>query len=148
MSFRTLLPIGRAFDATSDRAGRYQVADAGLPALSPGGARPAGRVQVTVRAAAGVDRPAVPAGRRLPVWLEQVVLALLGPGKNRRRGRREVQSEFSFQEVRVARNDLSTADVELVPARASLSPACRTRVLKLWWDQGAERLKRLGGALR
>ncbi len=90
--------------------------------------------------------------RRLPAWLEQFLSALIRPG-NRRRGTREIQTELSFDRVRVARNDLSTSDVEVVLVRTpraaeSLSAACRTRLLRLWWDQGANRLRRLGQRFR
>lgn len=80
--------------------------------------------------------------------------AMLRPG-NRRRGTRVVQTEMAFDRVRVARNDLMTSDVEVValgakgaerPAR--LSAACRARLLVLWWDQGAERVRRLGNVFR
>jgi hypothetical protein len=91
---------------------------------------------------------------RLPVWVEQVLGSLVRPG-NRRRGTRPVQTEMSFERVKVARNDLMTADVEVVsvgsgasgrPAR--LSAACRARLLRLWWGQGSERWKRLGNVFR
>ena len=87
--------------------------------------------------------------RRLPVWLEQLLLGLLRPG-NRRRGSREVQTELCFQSVTPARNDLITADIEVVSARRPggpncLSPACRQRILRLWWEQGTRRIRRLGG---
>lgn len=91
---------------------------------------------------------------RLPVWVEQVLSSLVRPG-NRRRGTRPVQTEMTFERVRVARNDLMTADVEVVsvgsgasgrPAR--LSAACRARLLRLWWGQGSERWKRLGNVFR
>lgn len=91
---------------------------------------------------------------RLPVWVEQVLSSLVRPG-NRRRGTRPVQTEMTFERVKVARNDLMTADVEVVsvgsgasgrPAR--LSAACRARLLRLWWGQGSERWKRLGNVFR
>ena len=90
---------------------------------------------------------------RLPVWVEQLLSALVRPG-NRRRGTRPVQTEMTFERVTVARNDLMTADVEVVsvggasgrPAR--LSAACRARLLRLWWGQGSERWKRLGNVFR
>jgi hypothetical protein len=73
-----------------------------------------------------------------------MVLSLLRPG-NRRRGTREVQGELCFQSVKVVRNDLATADVEMVnPARwGGLSAGCRARLLRLWWLAGVRRLKQL-----
>lgn len=111
---------------------------------SVGGA--AGRVLVTRERRGGAS------GRRLPSWLEHFLASLIRPG-NRRRGTRPVQTEMSFDRVRVARNDLTTSDVEVVlvrPARAAsgMSAACRTRILRLWWEQSASRLKRWGNRLR
>jgi hypothetical protein len=83
------------------------------------------------------------------VWLEQLVLALLRPG-NRRRGTRPVQTEMCFEAVRVVRNDLTMSDVEMVARREAgprLSAGCRARVVRLWWNQGAQQLRRLSHAL-
>lgn len=90
-------------------------------------------------------------GRRLPEWLEQMILAVFCPG-NRRRGTRPVQTEMAFEAVKVARNDLTTADVEVVVRPAAkpprpLSAGCRTRLLRLWWTEGANRVRKLGGLL-
>lgn len=90
-------------------------------------------------------------GRRLPEWLEQVILAVFCPG-NRRRGTRPVQTEMAFEAVKVVRNDLTTADVEVVVRPAAkpprpLSAGCRTRLLRLWWTEGANRVRKLGGLL-
>jgi hypothetical protein len=73
-----------------------------------------------------------------------MVVALLRPG-NRRRGTREVQGELCFQTVKVVRNDLATADVEVVNRAGcgGLSAACRARLLRLWWLAGVRRLKQL-----
>jgi hypothetical protein len=53
--------------------------------------------------------------------------------------------------VKVVRNDLTTADVEVVvrreKAEGRLSLACRRRVWRLWWEQGARHLRRLGNLL-
>lgn len=94
---------------------------------------------------------AVPKARRLPRWIEQVLLVFMRPG-NRRRGTRVVQSELRFDTVRVARNDLATADVEVVLVKpagrpARMSAECRERVLRLWWEEGSRRLRRLGHLL-
>lgn len=91
------------------------------------------------------------AGRRLPAWVEQLVLAFLRPG-NRRRGTRPVQPELNFDSVRVVRNDLATSDVEVVLVRpsgrpAAMSPECRRRVLRVWWEEGTRQLRRLGHTL-
>lgn len=95
----------------------------------------------------GNGRPAMDAsGRRLPGWLEQFLLAVFRPG-NRRRSTRTVQTEMCFQSVKVARNDLAMSDMEVVvrsPERRTMSPDCRARVLRLWWDQGTRRLRRWG----
>lgn len=95
----------------------------------------------------GNGRPAMDAsGRRLPGWLEQFLLAVFRPG-NRRRSTRTVQTEMCFQSVKVARNDLAVSDMEVVvrsPERRTMSPDCRARVLRLWWDQGTRRLRRWG----
>ncbi|MBL9138600.1 MAG: hypothetical protein JNK85_22215 [Verrucomicrobiales bacterium] len=85
-------------------------------------------------------------GRRLPGWLELFLLAVFRPG-NRRRSTRTVQTEMCFQTVKVARNDLAVSDVEVVvrsPDRRTMSPDCRARVLRLWWDQGTRHLRRWG----
>jgi hypothetical protein len=74
-----------------------------------------------------------------------MTLALLRPG-NRRRGTREiVQGELCFQSVKVVRNDLTTADVEVVgqSRHGGLSAACRARLLRIWWLAGVRRLKQL-----
>lgn len=177
MSLRTLLPISRSFEPGADRAGRYRPQDAGVVpdfSVRPEVARVPAAVAVaeatpveptmskspftpvgcpTGAGQAGRLAARREAGHRLPLWLEQLLLALMRPG-NRRRGTRPrpVQTELAFQRVAVARNDLMTADVEVVPVRppgraAGLSAACRSRLLKLWWEQGADRLKRLGGVL-
>lgn len=106
----------------------------------------------TLPASTPVTVPAsAPRGRRLPEWLEQLLVTVLRPG-NRRRGTRPVQTEWSFESLKVARNDLSTADVEVVVAPppkppSPLSPGCRTRLLRLWWTEGAHRVRKLGGLL-
>ncbi|MCC6231721.1 MAG: hypothetical protein IT580_03710 [Verrucomicrobiales bacterium] len=92
-----------------------------------------------------------PSGRRLPLWLENLLMTLFGPG-NRRRLSDSVQTEMDFRAVRVARNDLTASDVEVVPIRTppaetSLSPDCRKRVLRLWFDQGSQRLRRWGSSI-
>lgn len=156
MSFRNLLPIGRAFDASADRTGRYQLSEKGVPDFAVPGVPPGPGVvesEPRVVGSPARDGGGKRRGRRLPGWVESLILMLLRPGRNRRRGTRVVQGELAFQRVRVVRNDLATSDVEVVAVppsvgRESLSAACRSRVLKLWWDQGAERLKRLGSALR
>lgn len=96
-------------------------------------------------------RGAASSGRRLPLWLENLLMALFGPG-NRRRLSHSVQTEMDFRSVRVARNDLTASDIEAVPIRApraetSLSPDCRKRVLSLWFDQGSRRLRRWSSSL-
>lgn len=170
MSLKLLLPIGRAFAPVVDRRGRYQSREGGvLPRfedgsrISPaaeGSAGPSGGTAPVGRAVSDPSRLRVQASgnpkraaRRLPVWLEQWVLALVRPG-NRRRGTRPVQTEFRLETVKVARNDLTTADVEVVarPGRGGdvpprLSLACRRRVLRLWWEQGARQLRRIGNML-
>lgn len=179
MSLRNLLPIGRAFVPTAERTGRYRPAEAGVlpvfaetrvPAAAsetsastaePSGARPAaeivrdaGRVdglEAASRRAKGLEQPGRGRGWRLPAWLERWLLHLLRPG-NRRRGTRPVQTEMCFRTLKVARNDLTTADVEVVmvgPAKrgTGMSAACRARLFRLWWTQGARRWKRWGNLL-
>lgn len=169
MSLKNLLPISRSFAATASRAGRFRssppaalpplavVRGEGLasglrPALPPQGGAEGGAAIFgsgsDLSKAGGVERRPVSksSGRRLPGWLEQFLLAVFRPG-NRRRSTRSVQTELCFQTVRVARNDLAVSDVEVVvraPERKTLSPDCRARVLRLWWDQGASRLRRWG----
>lgn len=86
-------------------------------------------------------------GRRLPVWLEQLILALTRSG-NRRRGSRVVQDEFCLRTVKVAKNDLVTSDVEVVVRGLEkpkvLSASCRARLMALWWAPVARRLGRWG----
>jgi len=178
MTLHRLLPISRSFASQPGRAGRYRPAGEGmLPDFSvqietrraggllnrlpgmPATEGPTGPFQIPAVPVTGARRVGrrEPRGWRLPVWVEQLVLAFLRPG-NRRRGNRAVQGELTFQTVKVARNDLVTSDVEvvLVPsAKAAtglsatgLSAACRSRLLRLWWEQGAQRLRRLGGSLR
>lgn len=173
MKLHSLLPIGRAFAPAADRSGRYRQAEpgwwtrlGGVEPRLPGRERGVGAAPMAVaeRAEAGrAPGPETPAGkmpgaglrpvarRRLPLWLEQLLLLLVRPG-NRRRGSRPVQTEMCFESVKVARNDLTTADVEVVvPSagglRARLSPACRRRLVRLWWDQGTRRLRQLGNTL-
>lgn len=175
MRLHHLLPIGRAFATTPERS-RYRPAEEGMvpdfstPAGSgravEWGREPAPGTEVATSSVEGESGAAVAAspavgfglgrgrrpvragrGWRFPRWFEQVVLALLRPG-NRRRGTRPVQGEFPLGAVKVARNDLVTSDLEVVEVRpAKLSAACRTRLLRLWWDQGAKRLRGLGGVL-
>jgi hypothetical protein len=88
--------------------------------------------------------------RRLASWVEQLLLTLVRPG-NRRRGSRPVQTEMQFESLKVARNELTTADVEVVikipPRREPLSTDCRRRVLRLWWEEGMRRFRRLSANL-
>lgn len=107
--------------------------------------------------------PTEKAGRRLPLWLEQWIWALLRSG-NRRRGTRPVQGELFAEPVKVAKNDLMTADVEVVvraaaasaatpptkpkPKPKAMSATCRARLLGLWWAPVARRLGRWGGRSR
>lgn len=176
MSLRSLLPIGRAFGSAADRPGRYRRAEETmLPVFGGPPSGGAGRLEGGTRegavgsssqatlVGAGSDerssvglgrpsgRPVRKGGRRLPVWLEQLLLVLFRPG-NRRRSTRPVQTEMCFEAVKVARNDLATADVEVVVVspkrdRDRLSPACRGRLVRLWWREGARRLRQLSNTL-
>jgi hypothetical protein len=178
MSLRSLLTISRTVVPAADRTGRYRLANARLrrkvvfagakdpttgrspepaPAASGMWSRIVGsNPRPTPFTAPGVPRSppvARPRTWRFPSWVEQFVMALVRPG-NRRRGRRPVQTELCFQSVKVARNDLMTADVEVVMgkpartrARPGMSAACRARVLRLWWTEGIRRLRQLGGTL-
>ncbi len=170
MSLLTLLPFGRAFTPSGTRSGRYQPAAAGLvpdfsgskpstpapaPAPAPATATPPppppsdpGADSGTPLNPGSARRARASARKPLPGWLEQLILGLLRHG-NRRRGTRPVQAELALQSVTPARNDLTTADLEVVPARRpggphGLSPACRQRILRLWWDQGTRRIRRWG----
>ena len=83
--------------------------------------------------------------------MEQMVLALVKPG-NRRRGRRSEQTEWCFETVRVVRNDLTVADVEMVnrlpeEAGGRLSAGCRARLLGLWWGNRVQQLRHWTNAL-
>lgn len=203
MSLRSLLPIGRSFEPSGDRLGRFRPAEPGLlPDFSrdskgaredridnsgPAEVVEAGRILAAASATLGARRatgggPEILAGvemnsagssdrdpagvarvgdgrprrrvksqplegRRLPVWLEQLILALTRSG-NRRRGSRPVQDEFCLRTVKVAKNDLVTSDVEVV-VRAlekpkALSASCRARLMALWWAPVARRLGRWG----
>lgn len=163
MSLKSLLPLGRSFTPTEGRQGRYRPTEPGvLPRLEPlqpsePATGSAGTSSGPVgTGAAGTGRAGGSGvrgrrGRRLPLWVEQLVLAVLRPG-NRRRGTREVQGELDLRSVKVVRNTLETADVEVVVrsgsgGRRGLSPACRGRVWRLWWDQGMRRIRRIGNAL-
>lgn len=161
----TLLPFGSAFTA-GPRNGRYRPAEAGLvPDFSAPKGHPVA-VQKTVSAVPAPAAPILPnptaavpndapvpppprtSRRPLPGWIQDLVLGLLRRG-NRRRSERPVQTEFALQSVTPARNDLTTSDLEVVPARRpggpqGLSPACRQRILGLWWEQGTRRLRRWG----
>ncbi len=90
-------------------------------------------------------------GRRLPLWLEQWIWALMRSG-NRRRGTRPVQGELFSEPVKVAKNDLVASDVEVVvrvPAKPkAMSATCRARLMGLWWAPVARRLGRLGDRSR
>ncbi len=181
MSLRQLLPLSRSFTPASNPFGRSGSVEIGArpdPAASaratpsPVADRPAAgpvpvsrRIVVPMRAIAkqketGVARGGSdPAGGRremgrrgFRLMVEQMLLTLLCPG-NRRRGLRPgpVQTEMQFETLKVARNDLTTADVEVViktPGRREpLSAACRGRILRLWWEEGARRLRRLSTTL-
>lgn len=111
------------------------------------GTRAAGEIPATSRRRGEGLR----AGRRLPAWMEQVVLLFVRPG-NRRRMTRTVQPDLGFESVKVARNDLATADVEVVLVKSGSRPArlsaeCRGRLLRLWWDAGSRHLRRWGNTL-
>jgi hypothetical protein len=86
-------------------------------------------------------------GRRLPQWIEQVLLVFMRSG-NRRRGSRPVQEEFCLGPVKVAKNDLVTSDVEVVVRGVDkpkpMSASCRARLMALWWAPVARRLGRWG----
>ncbi|MBX3745040.1 MAG: hypothetical protein KF833_06995 [Verrucomicrobiae bacterium] len=155
MSFKSLLPLGRSFTPSEGRPGRYRPPEPGaLPRLDTASAGTSAGVapgRAAGREGEGVGRGRARSGRRLPLWVEQLVLAVLRPG-NRRRGTREVQGELDLRLVKVVRNDLETADMEVVvrpegSGRPGLSPACRGRVLRLWWEQGMRRIRRIGNAL-
>lgn len=173
MSLRSLLPLGKTFGPALDRRGRYRLgggplaeaealgraqgARKGVFGSSREGGSPLEGASEWARAQARGARRAKgnEGGKRrvrLPVWCEQLVLTLLGAG-NRRRGTREVQTEMDFEGLKVARNDLVTSDVEVVakprpsPARVRLSAACRARVLRVWWEAGARRLRRLSNLM-
>ena len=171
MSLRSLLPIGRAFEPSGLREGRFRPAEPGLvPDFSrgpradrgwdgggEGETRREGEVGVClseagVSAGEAASQPGPVRGesrvrRRLPSWLEQLILALIRPG-NRRRRTREVQGEFRLESVKVAKNDLVTSDVEMVAISSSrprgMSASCRARLLALWWSPVAKRLGRWG----
>jgi len=171
MSLRSLLPIGRAFEPSGLREGRFRPADPGLvPDFSrgPRGDRgwDGGGDAETRRGSAADARSSAgdvvvgeahlqvgrgwrvgPVRRRLPAWLEQFILALIRPG-NRRRSTREVQGEFRLESVKVAKNDLVTSDVEMVVISSSrprgMSASCRARLMALWWSPVAKRLGRWG----
>ena len=159
MSLRNLLPIGRAFRSTPGEGGRYRPAVRGLvPDFSrPGGNPPGvsgGAMWGGPEGGRSADGPGGVAtasrggrrGHRLPRWVEQLVLALLRPG-NRRRDARAAAASPSLEGVRVVRNDLATADVEVVVVRPAgrarpLSPECRARLLAAWWAPMAAGLRR------
>ncbi len=88
----------------------------------------------TIQAVKPELKPAKPvAAARKPVtfsgWVTKInPLPLLGrfkPGANKspkpRPGRAAVQGELSLEKVKVVRNDLNDADVELMPARATVT---------------------------
>jgi len=160
MSLRNLLPIGRTFEPSGDRLGRFRPA---VPGLLPDFSRdtkgerenrfPVGddAVGSLVPETVSVQRVRVRAsakpvpGRRLPLWIEQVILVLMRSG-NRRRGSRPVQEEFCLGPVKVAKNDLVTSDVEVVVRAVkkpkAMSASCRARLMALWWAPVARRLGR------
>lgn len=176
MSLRHLLSISRTVAAVEERPGRFRVlrrevlprfnrsdaepsntpdSNPGSPPARPESGRELGRRTSNIFAAVpdtssrgGPEHAS--AGFRMPRWVEQILLSLLWPG-NRRRGTRPVQTEMPFDTVKVARNDLMTADVEVIvkPKRleSGLSPACRGRVLRLWWGESARRLRKLSNTL-
>ena len=162
MSLKNLLPLSPSFTQNEERPGRYRPTDPGvLPRFGEGRGRGRGRGEDETTGAIEAGRTGVAlrregsgtkgrGGCRLPLWVEQWVLALVRPG-NRRRGTRVVQSEMDFRSVKVVRNDLATADVEVVvkgeKGQRALSAACRGRLWRLWWDQGVRRIRRIGNAL-
>lgn len=173
MSLRVFLPVSSAFRRVPDSASRFHPAEPGLVPDFKAARSPAGLELAASSSAGGASSTAggvEAAGtkeeekekekepradprslRRLPRWLERLLLTLFRSG-NRRRGERAVQAELSFASVRVARNDLATADVEVVLVKpsvrsAGLSPECRGRLLRLWWDEGSRRLRRWGHTL-
>ena len=125
-------------------SGRVEAGTAGTSA----GVASAGRAGEVAARVSGAERRAL---RRLPGWLEQMLFALVRTG-NRRRNLRPVQPELGLDSVKVARNDLTTADVEVVLVKSERRPArmsaeCRGRLLRLWWEEGSRRLRRLGNTL-
>ena len=167
MSLRVFLPVSSAFRRVADDGGRFQPAEPGLVpdfsegrgvtgVVAPAPMEPAASASSTssravkepVESKQGTPSPTL---RRLPRWFERMLLMLVRSG-NRRRGQHPVQSELGFESVRVARNDLATADVEVVMVKSStrslrLSPECRRRVLRLWWEEGSRRLRTWGQIL-
>jgi len=182
MSLREFLPVSPAVRRPGDGENRFRFAEPGLvPDFSVGrtgtpngagaGVREASRLAAAPEPPAPGPAPTVPgsrlsgespaasgrlvegsrAGRRLPAWMEQLVLLFVRPG-NRRRMTRTVQPDLGFESVRVARNDLATADVEVVLVKpgarpARLSAECRGRLLRLWWEAGSRHLRRWGNTL-
>ncbi len=162
MSLRNLLPIGRTFEPSGDRLGRFRPAEPGLlPDFSrENRAERDGRFVAPDEAVRGETPEVVGApparvrtsakrvpGRRLPQWLEQVLLVFMRSG-NRRRGSRPVQEDLFLGTVKVAKNDLVTSDVEVVVRSVSkpkpMSASCRARLMALWWAPVARRLGRWG----
>lgn len=168
MRLHTLLPIGTSFQRALDRPIRYRPVRVGLPpdfsARSRGAAETllgangtnrvtsrTGELQAVIRARSAAPADGSSASRtsvrrrwqwaeRLGRRVREAAFHLIRP-VNRRRNERAIQTELQFSDVKVVRNDLMTADVEVVPANGQpprrLSLACRLRLLGLWWAREA-----------
>jgi hypothetical protein len=118
------------------------------PSQTPAGAAPVppGKDAAPATAAASKPPPSSEAPRSLTAWTSKLNPASLwgGPAPVEQKNLSAVQSELSLDTVKVVHNDLSDADVEVVPIKsrpaASEAPA-QSPVRKSWQILGERLLK-------
>ncbi len=126
MSLKTLLAMGDSFFATSDEPSPYEIRkscrlpdfSSNLPeAAAPVPQEPAPQKEIDFEER-HEGRVKIAPERRLIESQPEERRRLLDR-KNRNGGRNLTQSELRLDQVRVVRNDLSDADLELAPRRAA-----------------------------